>query len=181
MDALSLYQLFSEADGVDQWITEKEKMLLTMVPAKDIEDCEIMKHRYDGFDTEMNNNASRVAIVNQLARRLHVDHPNSEEIQQRQNELNQRWATLREQAETKREELNSAHGVQTFHIEVRETVAWIEDKKRILQSTEELGSDLAGIMTLQRRLSGMERDLAAIQAKLDSLEQEAEKISEDHP
>jgi len=31
------------------------------------------------------------------------------------------------------------------------------------------------------RLSGMERDLAAIQAKLDSLEQEAEKISEDHP
>ena len=77
--------------------------------------------------------------------------------------------------------MNSAHGVQTFHIEIRETVAWIEDKKRILQSTEDLGSDLAGIMTLQRRLSGMERDLAAIQAKLDSLEHEAEKISEEHP
>ena len=36
-------------------------------------------------------------------------------------------------------------------------------------------------MTLQRRLSGMERDLAAIQAKLDALEAETDKISQDHP
>ena len=77
LDALSLYKLFTEADGVEQWINEKEKMLVTMVPGKDIEDCEIMKHRFDGFDREMNANASRVAVVNQLARQLlHVEHPN---------------------------------------------------------------------------------------------------------
>lgn len=66
LDALSLYKLFTEADGVEQWISEKEKMLVTMVPGKDIEDCEIMKHRFDGFDREMNANASRVAVVNQV-------------------------------------------------------------------------------------------------------------------
>ncbi|XP_045122381.1 spectrin beta chain-like isoform X4 [Portunus trituberculatus] len=182
LDALSLYKLFTEADGVEQWIGEKERMLQTMVPAKDIEDCEIMKHRYEGFEQEMNANASRVAVVNQLARQLlHVEHPNSEDIVARQNQLNQRWAELREKAENKREELNSAHGVQTFHIECRETVLWIEDKKRVLMETADLGTDLSGIMTLQRRLSGMERDLAAIQAKLDSLEREADKISQEHP
>ena len=37
---------------------------------------------------------------------------------------------------------------------------------KIIESTEELDNDLAGVMTLQRRLSGMERDLAAIQAKV---------------
>lgn len=36
-------------------------------------------------------------------------------------------------------------------------------------------------MTLQRRLSGMERDLAAIQAKLNSLEKEAASIEGEHP
>jgi hypothetical protein len=36
----------------------------------------------------------------------------------------------------------------------------------VIESTDELGNDLAGVMTLQRRLSGMERDLAAIQAKV---------------
>lgn len=182
LDALSLYKLFSESDGVEQWIGEKDRMLQTMVPAKDIEDVEIMKHRYDGFEKEMNSNASRVAVVNQLARQLlHVEHPNSEQIVQRQNQLNQKWSELREKAESKRDELHSAHGVQSFHIECRETVSWIEDKKRILQSTDSLEMDLTGIMTLQRRLSGMERDLAAIQAKLDALEQEADKIEKDHP
>lgn len=63
-------------------------MLQTMVPVKDIEDVEIMKHRYDGFDKEMNANASRVAVVNQLARQLlHVEHPNSSEIVARQNKV----------------------------------------------------------------------------------------------
>merc|ERR1719461_1034541 len=182
LDALSLYKLFTEADGVEQWIAEKEKMLNTMVPGKDIEDCEIMKHRFDGFDREMNANASRVAAVNQLARQLlHVDHPGSEEIIARQNQLNTKWSSLREKSELKREELNSAHGVQTFHIECRETVTWIEDKMRVLEQTDELKMDLTGIMTLQRKLSGMERDLAAIQAKLDSLEEETEKISKTHP
>lgn len=63
-------------------------MLETMSPGKDIEDVEIMKHRYDGFDKEMNSNASRVAVVNQLARQLlHVEHPNSDEIVNRQNNV----------------------------------------------------------------------------------------------
>ncbi|XP_031340311.1 spectrin beta chain isoform X2 [Photinus pyralis] len=182
LDTLSLYKLFSESDGVEQWISEKDRMIQTMVPAKDIEDVEIMKHRYDGFEKEMNSNASRVAVVNQLARQLlHVEHPNSEQVIGRQNELNQKWAELREKAENKRDKLNSAHGVQTYHIECRETVSWIEDKKRILQSTDSLEMDLTGIMTLQRRLSGMERDLAAIQAKLTALENEAKQIEAEHP
>merc|ERR1712241_1245321 len=112
---------------------------------------------------------------------LHVEHPNSEEIVGRQNQLNQRWGDLRERAEAKREELSSAHGVQTFHIECQETFTWIEDKIRVLEQTDELKMDLTGIMTLQRKLSGMERDLAAIQAKLESLEAEAEKIKTSHP
>ena len=66
----------------------QDRMLQTMVPAKDIEDVEIMKHRYDGFEKEMNANASRVAVVNQLARQLlHVEHPNSEQIVARQNQV----------------------------------------------------------------------------------------------
>ncbi len=91
LDAISLYRLFSEADGVEQWIAEKEKMLSSMVMSRDMEDIEVMKHRFETFDQEMNSNASRVAVVNQLARQLlHVEHPNSEQILARQNQLNQR-------------------------------------------------------------------------------------------
>ena len=51
----------------------------------------------------------------------------------------------------------------------------------MIESTDELDNDLAGVITLQRRLSGLQRDLAAIQAKLDSLNQEAEQLSEEKP
>lgn len=62
-----------------------------MVMSNDIEDIEVMKHRFEGFEQEMNANASRVAVVNQLARQLlHVEHPNSEEILAQQNHLNER-------------------------------------------------------------------------------------------
>lgn len=92
-DAISLYQLFNEADGVDQWIAEKDKMLASMIMSRDMEDIEVMKHRFETFDQEMNTNASRVGVVNQLAGQLlQVEHPNSQEILSRQNELNQRYS-----------------------------------------------------------------------------------------
>ena len=50
-----------------------------------------------------------------------------------------------------------------------------------MQSTDELDNDLAGIITLQRRLSGMERDLAAICSQVDNLENEAQRIQDKHP
>lgn len=66
-------------------------MIDSMVMTKDMEDIEVMKHRFEGFEQEMNANATRLAVVNQLARQLlHVEHPNSEEIAARQNQLNQR-------------------------------------------------------------------------------------------
>ncbi|KAL1435039.1 hypothetical protein MTO96_001586 [Rhipicephalus appendiculatus] len=182
LDALSLHTLLNEADGVHQWIEEKNKMLDSMVLTKDAEDTEVMRHRFEGFEQEMNSSASRVAVVNQLARQLlSVEHPNAEEVLAKQNSLNQSWASLRDAAEKKRENISSAHGVQTFHVECRETITWIEEKTKLLRATEDLGDDLTGIMTLQRRLSGMERDLAAIQAKLDALDKEAERIKQEHP
>jgi len=69
----------------------QEKLLTTMVITDDIEELAIMKHRFEGFEHEMNANASKVGVVNQLARQLlQVEHPNAAEVIQRQNDLNTR-------------------------------------------------------------------------------------------
>ncbi|XP_061173789.1 spectrin beta chain-like isoform X4 [Saccostrea echinata] len=182
LDALSLYKLFNEADGVETWIEEKEKFLTTMIITDDIEEIAIMKHRFDSFEHEMNATASKVAVVNQLARQLlQIEHPGAAEVISRQNQLNGGWNHLRDLVDQKKEEINLSHGLQNFHIECNETISWIHEKAKVIESTDELGNDLAGVMTLQRRLSGMERDLAAIQAKLEQLQGEAEKLQEDKP
>lgn len=51
----------------------------------------------------------------------------------------------------------------------------------MIESTQELGNDLAGVMALQRKLTGMERDLAAIEDKLGDLDKEAERLGSEHP
>ena len=57
-------------------------------------------------------------------------------------------------------------------------MSWIQDKTRVLEDTEELTGDLTGVMKLQRRLSMMERDLGAIQAKLDTLREPFDRAPE---
>jgi spectrin beta len=58
-----------------------------------------------------------------LARKLlHVDHPNADEILQRQNTLNARWAQLRDMIDQKRAELDRAHRLETFRIDCQEVI-----------------------------------------------------------
>lgn len=182
IDASALYKLFNEANGVEQWIVEKQKMLNSMQPTQDMEDTEVMRHRFETFEQEMDNNKGRVEYVNNLARNLvGTGHPDSKAILKRQEQLERLWNELKNDTGKKRADIDAAHGVQTFYLDCSETVSWIEEKTKSLKDTEELGNNLSGIMTLQRRLGGMERDLKAIQDKLAELEAEKRRIEQEHP
>lgn len=201
-DQLSFLRLQNDIDGIEEWIDEKERFLGTLDPTqvKDIEALEVIKHRFVGFEREMNSNAPKIAVVNQLARQLvasqqglatpaqrrqssshqpqqqqhqqqnidqsiddtnaaavpigSVDLSTNAPINDRINRLNSKWTNLRGLVDRKRDDLNSTFGVQTFHIESQETISWIQDKIRVVQSTEQLGNDLSGLMQTQRKLSG---------------------------
>jgi len=182
LDALALYRLYNEADSVDQWITEKEKLLHTMVATEDIEEVEILKARFDTFDEEMGANQDKVAVVAELASQLvSNEHPNSAEVADRERRLKDRWDALRGVADEKKDVLQLAHDVNAWHIDAQETAAWIRDKQKLVESTDELGNDLGGIITLQRRLGGLERDLAAIDTRRNSLHAEADRLAKAKP
>lgn len=95
--------------------------------------------------------------------------------------LIRRWSQFRDLVDQKKESLNSALGVQNYHLDCNETKSWIREKTKVIESTQELGNDLTGVMALQRKLTGMERDLAAIEAKLGDLRGEAERLAGEHP
>uniref|UniRef100_A0A4W4E723 Spectrin beta chain n=1 Tax=Electrophorus electricus TaxID=8005 RepID=A0A4W4E723_ELEEL len=181
-DALALYKMFSEADACEVWIDEKEQWLVSLEIPEKLEDLEVIQHRFESLEPEMNNQASRVAVVNQIARQLmHSGHPSEKDIKAQQDKLNTRWSQFRDLVDQKKESLNSALGVQNYHLECNETKSWIREKTKVIESTQELGNDLTGVMALQRKLTGMERDLAAIEAKLADLRSEAGRLADEHP
>lgn len=62
-----------------------------LIPAEDLESNDVILARFDHIEKEVEVNASKVAVVNQLASNLlQVDHPNSGEITDKQNHLNER-------------------------------------------------------------------------------------------
>ncbi|XP_064788756.1 spectrin beta chain, non-erythrocytic 1-like isoform X1 [Oncorhynchus masou masou] len=181
-DALALYKMFNEAAACEVWIDEKEQWLNSMEIPEKLEDLEVVQHRFESLEPEMNNQASRVAVVNQIARQLiHNGHPSEKEIKAQQDKLNTRWSQFRDLVDLKKDSLNSALGVQNYHLECNETKSWIREKTKVIESTQELGNDLAGVMALQRKLTGMERDLAAIEDKLGELGKEGECLATEHP
>ncbi|KAI5087786.1 spectrin beta chain, non-erythrocytic 1 [Silurus meridionalis] len=181
-DALALYKMLSEADACELWIDEKEQWLNGMEIPEKLEDLEVIQHRFESLEPEINSQASRVAVVNQIARQfIHSGHPSDKEIKTQQDKLNTRWSQYRELVDRKKDALNSALGVQNYYLECNETKSWIREKTKVIESTQDLGNDLAGVMALQRKLTGMERDLVAIEDKLGDLGKEADRLAEEHP
>ena len=65
MDASSLYKVFNESELVESWLATKLNFLESLViqNAEDVDEIEILKHRYDHFEKEFTNNDEK---VNQL-------------------------------------------------------------------------------------------------------------------
>uniref|UniRef100_A0A452UM23 Spectrin beta chain n=1 Tax=Ursus maritimus TaxID=29073 RepID=A0A452UM23_URSMA len=167
-DTLALYKMFSEADACELWIDEKEQWLNNMQIPEKLEDLEVIQ--FESLEPEMNNQASRVAVVNQIARQLmHSGHPTVSLSLTGLCPCPCAYALL------------WALSIQNYHLECNETKSWIREKTKVIESTQDLGNDLAGVMALQRKLTGMERDLVAIEAKLSDLQKEAEKLESEHP
>uniref|UniRef100_A0A673HMK3 Spectrin beta chain n=1 Tax=Sinocyclocheilus rhinocerous TaxID=307959 RepID=A0A673HMK3_9TELE len=92
-----------------------------------------------------------------------------------------RWSDFQSLSDQRKQALESALNIQNYHLECNEIKSWMKEKTKVIESTQSLGNDLAGVMALQRKLTGMERDLEAIQGKLDDLRCEAEKLVSEHP
>uniref|UniRef100_A0AAQ6ACT3 Spectrin beta chain n=1 Tax=Amphiprion ocellaris TaxID=80972 RepID=A0AAQ6ACT3_AMPOC len=180
--ALALYRMFSEAGACQLWVEEKEQWLHAMeIPTK-LEDLEVVQQRFETLEPEMNNVGARVTDVNQVAEQLlSSDSCNKDQIHQTKDQLNNRWKEFEQLSGQKKQALESALNIQNYHLECNEIQTWMKEKTKVIESTQSLGNDLAGVMALQRKLTGMERDLEAIQGKLDDLRNEAEKLAKEHP
>ncbi|XP_032261196.1 spectrin beta chain, erythrocytic [Phoca vitulina] len=181
-DALDLYTVFGETDACELWMGEKEKWLAQMEIPDTLEDLEVAQHRFDILDQEMKTLMTQIDGVNLAANSL-VDsgHPRSGEVKQYQDHLNDRWQAFQTIVSDWREAVNSALRVRNYCVDCEETSKWIEDKMQVVQATKELGQDLAGIIAIQRKLSGLERDVAAIRDRVGALERESQQLMASHP
>nr|XP_005903638.1 PREDICTED: spectrin beta chain, non-erythrocytic 2 [Bos mutus] len=138
--------------------------------------------RFETLEPEMNALAARITAVNDIAEQLlKANPPGKDSIVNTQKQLNHRWQQFRSLADGKKAALTSALSIQNYHLECTETQAWMREKTKVIESTQGLGNDLAGVLALQRKLAGTERDLEAIAARVGELTREANALAAGHP
>ncbi|ROL18754.1 Spectrin beta chain, non-erythrocytic 1 [Anabarilius grahami] len=181
-DTMALYTIFSETDACELWMGQKETWLVGLETPENLEDLEIVQNRLSILAQEMDNMQARVDNVNKAAKQLEDSrHPQTKQVKDCQIRLNKRWEAFKAMVEDKKRKVDSALSLHNYDLECDETESWIKEKTRVIESTQDLGNDLAAVITIQRKLFGMERDLAAIQDKLDFLHDEAQKLVKEHP
>ncbi|XP_068608376.1 spectrin beta chain, erythrocytic [Brachionichthys hirsutus] len=181
-DATALYTTFSETDACELWMGQKETWLVRLEVPDNLEDLEVVQNRLRILAQDMVHVQARKNDVNQAVTRLEESrHPRTKEANDCRTRLDTKWEAFKASVEEKNHKVGSAIGLNNYVLECDETDSWIRDKTRVIGSTQGLGSDLAAVMTIQRKLFGMERDLAAIETKLNFLRKEADQLAEDQP
>ncbi|XP_048024508.1 spectrin beta chain, non-erythrocytic 4-like isoform X4 [Megalobrama amblycephala] len=181
-DALAVYRMFSEVNACEVWIDEKEQWLNQIEVPERLEDVEVIAHRFESLDQEMNSLMGRILDVNQIVQQLlDSGHPSSTEVRGCQDHLNSRWNRIVELVEQKKDHLDSILRIQNYLLECTEIKSQIQDKRKAIDATQYVGSDLGSVLALQRRLSTMEGALAVLEPKLLRLQEDAEELATSHP
>uniref|UniRef100_A0A8C8SUT0 Spectrin beta chain n=1 Tax=Pelusios castaneus TaxID=367368 RepID=A0A8C8SUT0_9SAUR len=181
-DALAVYRMFSEVDACEVWISEKEQWLNKMVVPEKLEDVEVVQHRFETLDQEMNSVMGRILDVNQTVQELvEGGHPSTSEVQSCRDHLNGRWNRVVELVEQKKDHLSSIMKIQNYLLECSEIKLQIWEKRKAIEASQHCSSDLGGVLALQRKLSTMEATLVVLEPKLIELQQEGEALAASHP
>lgn len=176
------YILVREAADLSSWIKDKESHAQVKDVGEDLEEVEVMQKKFDDFNDDLKANEVRLAKLNEIAVQL-TSLGQTEaalKIKTQVQTLNEEWQQLQHITTERASQLGSAHEVQRFHRDVDETKDWISEKDDAL-ANDDLGKDLRGVQTLQRKHEGMERDLAALRDKIRQLDDTANRLMQSHP
>ncbi|XP_063803271.1 spectrin beta chain, erythrocytic [Pseudophryne corroboree] len=181
-DNLAYYRVLGEIDACEMWMDEKEKWLAKLVIPESLEDMGVVQHRFNTLGQEINALGSQIQNVNSASDALFESgHPNRKQVKQGQDHMNTRWGEFQAMVAHKRKAVDSALGLYNYGLECEETKNRILEKINVVDSIQNLGDDLASVISIQRKLYGIERDLTTIEAKLINLQEEAQKLANENP
>ncbi|XP_065068119.1 spectrin alpha chain, non-erythrocytic 1-like [Rhopilema esculentum] len=170
-----------EVNEIISWIVEKENLCNMQEHIRDLEHVEVLQKKFDDFQKEIAANESRITEVNETVVQLEQDnHPEIDVILEKQKELINAWESLLASSQKRKTDLSTAYEIHHFYREADETMGWITEKQAKL-ATDDIGKDLVGVTTLQRKHEVLERDLAALSNMVHNLSDDADQLKEKHP
>ncbi|XP_076761659.1 spectrin beta chain, non-erythrocytic 5 kst isoform X2 [Xylocopa sonorina] len=181
-EAQDILEFNNQVEKIEAWIRDKEMMIQAGDTGKDYEHWVSLQRKLDDVDSDMRVDDSRIKTINALADKLIKQGRDNESkaIQQRRDNFNSKWKGLQGALNAYRETLACALEIHLFNRDIDDTSQRVIEKS-VAMNTSDVGKDLPAVDHLLRKQDAMERDMTAIEGKLEEHKAEARQLSLEYP
>lgn len=180
-EAQDILEFNNQLEKIDAWIRDKEMMIQANEKGKDYEHCMALQRKLDDVDSDMRVDDARIKTINQLADKLlKQGQTDAISVQQRRDAFINKWRNLQGALSNYRNTLSGALEVHLFKRDVDDTLQRLSEKA-VAINTDDVGRDLTAVQSAQRKQETLERDMSAIEKKVEEHNIDGQKLVKKYP
>lgn len=172
-DALCLQQFLRDVEDEEDWIREKEPIAASTNRGRDLIGVQSLIKKHQGLLAELTGHESRITNVCQLGQGMIGEgHFAAEEIQQKTQELEEKWTGLKDKANQRKQDLDDSLQAQQYFADANEGESWMREKEPIAANTD-YGKDEDSAEALLKKHEAFFADLEAYRTVIEGLREQA--------
>ncbi|XP_076441755.1 spectrin beta chain, non-erythrocytic 5-like [Babylonia areolata] len=182
LEGASSIELFkSTCDELQEWIKEKNNNLATDDVGKDLKTTQALQRKHAQLERELVPMEEKMNRMDYLADSVRASYPDEKGyVDQRQKELHDLWKGLKDRADQRKKELDSAQDQQQFSDEAKDLMLWSSSVKNRLGSAE-LPHDIKSAEQMQKEHDELMDDIKAHRDKFAKAKALGRSILEKNP
>lgn len=165
---LDLQLYLRDCEQAENWMSAREAFLNAEEVDSKGDNVEALIKKHEDFDKAINGHEEKIAALQVLADQLTAqEHYASKEIDDKRQQVLERWRHLKEGLIEKRSRLGDEQTLQQFSRDADEIENWIAEKLQL--ATEESYKDPANIQSKHQKHQAFEAELAANADRIQSV------------
>ncbi|KAK2878694.1 hypothetical protein Q8A67_019485 [Cirrhinus molitorella] len=166
-DTARLHRFYNACEEFESWMGDKENVLNAF--SSNSNNLEVVQAKYENFLTELAIGRKQLDDITKLGEELvKKQHSKKKEIQLRLGIVTRRWEHIQKLKDEMAHELLSSADVKSFLQTCQEVQAQLQD--RLVQlDTPDVGSSTSALQTEEQRQAQAERDIEALERKIEYL------------
>ncbi|XP_068070705.2 spectrin beta chain, non-erythrocytic 5 isoform X1 [Danio rerio] len=166
-DTARLHRFYNACEEFESWMGDKENVLNTF--SSNSNNLEVVQAKYENFVTELASGRKQLDDITKFGDELlKQQHSRKKDIQQRLGIVTRRWERIQKLKDEMAHELLSSADVKSFLQTCQEVQAQLQHRLAQLD-TPDVGSSLSALQAEEHRQAQAERDIEALERKIDYL------------
>ncbi|XP_055376264.1 spectrin beta chain, non-erythrocytic 1 isoform X2 [Condylostylus longicornis] len=177
-DSLLLQQFLRDSDEELQWLKDKQVIASSTDLGSSVMAVQTLQKKHQALEAEM---VSQEPLIISLLQRgqqmIQENHFASDQVKAQCDGLQQNLRNLRDLSGIRRIRLLDAVESQMFYAEANEAETWMKEKRPMLASLD-YGKDETSVISYQRKLEVLQRELISFKASIDKVDKLANSLIE---